>query len=100
MKKSVGYRAQLTLSIGVGEGTENLIDLGELSQSGLDLALGRGGDQVAIKSINGNVRFYGGKTDPMEKTYSCKSTCDLTCVKKISLQRVTKSLSWDINVLT
>jgi len=66
-EKSVGYRAQLTLSIGVGEGTENLIDLGELSQSGLDLALGRGGDQVAIKSMNGNVRFYGGKTDPMEK---------------------------------
>lgn len=66
-EKSVGYRAQLTLSIGVGEGTENLIDLGELSQSGLDLALGRGGDQVAIKNMNGNVRFYGGKTDPMEK---------------------------------
>ncbi|MDH8806274.1 DHH family phosphoesterase [Staphylococcus warneri] len=66
-EKSVGYRAQLTLSIGVGEGTENLIDLGELSQSGLDLALGRGGDQVAIKKMNGNVRFYGGKTDPMEK---------------------------------
>ncbi len=81
-EKSVGYRAQLTLSIGVGEGTENLIDLGELSQSGLDLALGRGGDQVAIKSINGNVRFYGGKTDPMEQTYSCKSTSDLTCVKR------------------
>ncbi|MGX0036270.1 cyclic-di-AMP phosphodiesterase [Staphylococcus auricularis] len=66
-EKSVGYRAQLTLSIGVGEGSENLIDLGDLSQSGLDLALGRGGDQVAIKHINGNVRFYGGKTDPMEK---------------------------------
>lgn len=53
----MGYRAQLTLSIGVGEGSENLIDLGELSQSGLDLALGRGGDQVAIKHMNGNVRF-------------------------------------------
>ena len=66
-EKSVGYRAQLTLSIGVGAGTEDLIDLGELSQSGLDLALGRGGDQVAIKNMNGNVRFYGGKTDPMEK---------------------------------
>ena len=66
-EKSVGYRAQLTLSIGVGEGTENLIDLGDLSQSGSDLALGRGGDQVAIKNMNGNVRFYGGKTDPMEK---------------------------------
>lgn len=66
-EKSVGYRAQLTLSIGVGEGTEDLIELGELSQSGLDLALGRGGDQVVIKNMNGNVRFYGGKTDPMEK---------------------------------
>jgi c-di-AMP phosphodiesterase-like protein len=66
-EKSVGYRAQLTLSIGVGEGSDSLIDLGELSQSGLDLALGRGGDQVAIKNQNGNVRFYGGKTDPMEK---------------------------------
>ncbi|RYS38246.1 hypothetical protein DLS42_13255, partial [Staphylococcus pseudintermedius] len=66
-EKSVGYRAQLTLSIGVGEGSENLIDLGELSQSDLDLALGRGGDQVAIKNMNGNVRFYGGKTEPMEK---------------------------------
>lgn len=58
---------QLTLSIGIGEGSENLIELGELSQSSLDLALGRGGDQVAIKNSNGNVRFYGGKTDPMEK---------------------------------
>ena len=46
----------MTLSIGVGEGTEDLIELGELSQSGLDLALGRG-DQVAIKNMNGNVRF-------------------------------------------
>ena len=54
-EKSVDYRAQLTLSIGVGEGTENLIDLGELSQIRPRLSIGRGGDQVAIKSINGNV---------------------------------------------
>ena len=63
--RDIGH--QLTLSIGIGEGSENLIELGELSQSSLDLALGRGGDQVAIKNSNGNVRFYGGKTDPMEK---------------------------------
>ncbi|MEB7465411.1 DHH family phosphoesterase [Mammaliicoccus sciuri] len=63
--REIGH--QLTLSIGIGEGSENLIELGELSQSSLDLALGRGGDQVAIKNSNGNVRFYGGKTDPMEK---------------------------------
>ncbi|WLD93373.1 DHH family phosphoesterase [Alkalihalobacillus sp. AL-G] len=57
----------LTLSIGLGTGSSNLPELGQLAQSSLDLALGRGGDQVAIKQTNGKVRFYGGKTNPMEK---------------------------------
>ncbi|HLR74446.1 MAG TPA: DHH family phosphoesterase, partial [Virgibacillus sp.] len=57
----------VTLSIGVGLGTVPLPTLGELAQSSLDLALGRGGDQVVIKDESGKVRFYGGKTNPMEK---------------------------------
>ncbi|WP_239253875.1 DHH family phosphoesterase [Listeria ilorinensis] len=57
----------LTLSIGIGYNEEDLIDLADLAQSGLDLALGRGGDQVVIKQPEGQVRFYGGKTNPMEK---------------------------------
>ncbi|GAB3053878.1 DHH family phosphoesterase [Virgibacillus ainsalahensis] len=57
----------VTLSIGVGTGDVSLPTLGELAQSSLDLALGRGGDQVAIKDDTGKVRFYGGKTNPMEK---------------------------------
>lgn len=57
----------LTLSIGIGAESESLIELGELAQSGLDLVLGRGGDQVAIKQPNGKVKFYGGKTNPVEK---------------------------------
>ncbi|WP_077623753.1 DHH family phosphoesterase [Sediminibacillus massiliensis] len=57
----------LTLSIGVGLGGVSIPSLGELAQSSLDLALGRGGDQVAIKEESGKVRFYGGKTNPMEK---------------------------------
>ena len=57
----------LTLSIGVGSGVSSLPELGTLAQSSLDLALGRGGDQVAIKQANGKVKFYGGKTNPMEK---------------------------------
>ncbi|MCM3398093.1 DHH family phosphoesterase [Oceanobacillus profundus] len=57
----------VTLSIGVGVGNISLPELGELAQSSLDLALGRGGDQVAIKEDQGKVRFYGGKTNPMEK---------------------------------
>ncbi|MGD6967791.1 DHH family phosphoesterase [Rossellomorea vietnamensis] len=57
----------LTLSLGVGTGVSTLPELGSLAQSSLDLALGRGGDQVAIKQPNGKVKFYGGKTNPMEK---------------------------------
>ncbi|AIE61679.1 DHH family phosphoesterase [Bacillus methanolicus] len=57
----------LTLSIGVGTGVSSLPELGSLAQSSLDLALGRGGDQVAIKQTNGKVKFYGGKTNPVEK---------------------------------
>ena len=57
----------LTLSVGVGAGSTSLVELGELAQSSLDLVLGRGGDQVAIKQPNGKVKFYGGKTNPVEK---------------------------------
>lgn len=57
----------LTLSIGVGAGSKSLLELGELAQSSLDLVLGRGGDQVAIKQPSGKVKFYGGKTNPVEK---------------------------------
>ncbi|MEH7237936.1 DHH family phosphoesterase [Bacillus sp. JJ1562] len=57
----------LTLSIGIGIGVPTLPELGAAAQSSLDLALGRGGDQVAIKLPNGKVKFYGGKTNPMEK---------------------------------
>lgn len=57
----------LTLSIGLAYNDSDLTLLAELSQSSLDLALGRGGDQVVIKQPEAKVRFYGGKTNPMEK---------------------------------
>lgn len=57
----------LTLSVGIGVDGQSLLDIGQLAQSSLDLALGRGGDQVAIKQPNGKVKFYGGKSNPIEK---------------------------------
>ncbi|MCU9613467.1 DHH family phosphoesterase [Caldibacillus lycopersici] len=64
---STKHNMPLTLSIGVGVGVSSFPELGGLAQSSLDLALGRGGDQVSIKLPNGKVKFYGGKTNPMEK---------------------------------
>ena len=66
-EKTIQKNLSLTLSIGVGAGTPSLTELGELAQSSLDLVLGRGGDQVAIKQPDGKLRFYGGKTNPVEK---------------------------------
>lgn len=66
-EKTMQKNLSLTLSIGVGADSTSLIELGEMAQSSLDLVLGRGGDQVAIKQPNGKLRFYGGKTNPVEK---------------------------------
>lgn len=66
-EKTLQKNLTFTLSIGVGTGSQSLIELGTLAQSGLDLVLGRGGDQVAIKEPTGKLRFYGGKTNPIEK---------------------------------
>ncbi|WP_445613302.1 DHH family phosphoesterase [Geobacillus sp. YF-1] len=66
-EQTAKHHVQLTLSIGIGAGVSPLPELGALAQSSLDLALGRGGDQVAIKQGTGKVKFYGGKTNPMEK---------------------------------
>ncbi len=70
-EKTSVHTVSLTLSIGIGASVSSLKELGDLAQSSLDLALGRGGDQVAIKMPNGKVKFYGGKTNPMEKRTRC-----------------------------
>lgn len=66
-EKTAQKNVSLTLSIGVGAGSSSLVELGGLAQSSLDLVLGRGGDQVAIKQPTGKLKFYGGKTNPVEK---------------------------------
>ena len=57
----------LTLSIGIAFGSESLNEIADQAQSNLDLALGRGGDQVVVKQSVHEAHFYGGKSNPMEK---------------------------------
>ena len=58
----------VTLSIGVAAVSDDttIAQLGEQVTAGLDLALGRGGDQVAVQ-IDGKMQFYGGKAKAVEK---------------------------------
>ncbi len=76
----------LTLSIGIGTNSPSLPELGALAQSSLDLALGRGGDQVAIKQPNGKVKFYGGKTNPMEKRTRVRARVISHALKELILE--------------
>lgn len=57
----------LTLSVGIAFGSESLNEIADQAQSNLDLALGRGGDQVVVKQSGHEAHFYGGKSNPMEK---------------------------------
>lgn len=57
----------VTLSMGIAYGEKDIINLSKMAQANLDLALGRGGDQVVVKSNQAAARFYGGATNPMEK---------------------------------
>ncbi|ANS76451.1 hypothetical protein AWM70_19295 [Paenibacillus yonginensis] len=59
-------KVPVTLSIGLAFGTEHISELGELAQSSLDMALGRGGDQAAVKAGQ-RLSFYGGKSNAVEK---------------------------------
>ncbi|MFM1653511.1 DHH family phosphoesterase [Brevibacillus sp. B_LB10_24] len=56
----------VTLSIGVGGGDASLVELGQIAQSSLDIALGRGGDQAAVR-VGSKLTFYGGKSNAVEK---------------------------------
>lgn len=56
----------ITLSIGVGAAASTYIELGQMAQSSLDIALGRGGDQAAVK-VGNKLTFYGGKSNAVEK---------------------------------
>jgi c-di-AMP phosphodiesterase-like protein len=63
---SFGNNLPVTISIGLGTGSTDLIELAGYAQQALDLALGRGGDQAVIKTPT-DFSYYGGKSMAPEK---------------------------------
>ena len=58
----VGNEMAVTLSIGIGVGGDSYTKNYEYARMAIDLALGRGGDQVVVRD-NEDVTYYGGKTN-------------------------------------
>ncbi len=62
----------VTLSIGTGLGGETLEDNDKMALLALEMALGRGGDQVVVKSPS-SYKFYGAKSREVEKSTKVKA---------------------------
>lgn len=71
-----------TLSIGVGRGCHTLAEGEAMAAAALEMALGRGGDQAAVKNDDGYT-FFGGVSQSVEKRSKVKARiisaalCDL-----------------------
>lgn len=75
----------LTISMGISYGDQTGEKIGEVSQTCLDIALVRGGDQVVVKEANDEAKpkFYGGKTASVTKRTRVRSRAMGTALNKI-----------------
>ncbi len=69
---SIGNKIPVTLSIGLGQKGESIAENFRYANAAIDIALGRGGDQVVIKD-NEKFDFFGGRTREIEKRTRVKA---------------------------
>ncbi len=72
----------LTLSIGAGLG-DTLPQCEKIARQALDMAMGRGGDQVAVKPHNGDYQFFGGVSKGVEKRNKTRSRLIASAIKQL-----------------
>ncbi len=65
--KSANNNMSATVSIGVGRGADTAAESERWARQALDMALGRGGDQVAVKQQGDTYEFFGGLSKGVEK---------------------------------
>lgn len=68
----VNDRINVTLSIGIGRTAKTIAESEDFAKQALDMALGRGGDQAAIKTENG-FEFFGGVSKGIERHTKVKT---------------------------
>ena len=78
-------RNPVTISIGVGSTAQTLGESEVLARQALDMALGRGGDQAAVKTATG-YDFYGGVSKGVEKRTRVKSRIVATALRELIYQ--------------
>ena len=69
---NIGNSMPVTLSIGIGLNAPTYLQNYEYARISIEMALGRGGDQVVVKN-GSNITYIGGKAQQMEKTTRVKA---------------------------
>lgn len=78
----VGNEMTVTLSIGIGVGGISYTQNYEYSRAAIDLALGRGGDQVVVRDGE-DVAYYGGKAKQVERNTRVKARVKAHALREI-----------------
>ena len=78
----VGNEMAVTLSIGVGVSGNSYTQKYEYSRMAIDLALGRGGDQVVVKEGE-KISYFGGKSRQVEKMTRVKARVKAHALREI-----------------
>ncbi len=78
----VGNEMAVTLSIGIGGGGDSYAQNYEYAHMSIDLALGRGGDQVVVREGE-DVCYYGGKTQQVERNTRVKARVKAHALREI-----------------
>ena len=87
---NVGNEIAMTLSIGIGADsdmdTNGYINAYDNARNAIGLAMGRGGDQAAVK-VGDQVTYYGGRSAGTEKTTRVKARVKAQAFEEILLSR-------------
>lgn len=78
---NIGNEMAVTISIGIGANSGSYTKNAEYARIAIDLALGRGGDQVVIKEGE-KISYFGGKSQAVEKNTRVKARVKAHALKE------------------
>ncbi len=81
---SIGNDMAMTVSGGIGMGGENYLQNYEFCRSAIELALGRGGDQVVVRTDN-DIAFFGGKTQHAERSTRVRARVKAQALRELMM---------------
>ena len=85
---NIGNEMDMTISIGIGYNGETYNQNCDYSRMAMDMALGRGGDQVVVKDGNKTL-YYGGKSKQVEKNTRVKARVKAHALRELLANKET-----------